>query len=263
MINVLVPITNYNKKYREILLQLSGDEDINLLVGISNKIRNEVDYLDSSLVHIYDDSFDKEAVLNSLFTKVEEGSILIMRQPITLNEFNSMVTNGENIVTCRKHRNVFTGFMFKIWQKILKTFLGVSLYSGDTSVVYFSEVLLPILIENGNLSFASRVDRWIGVDKTTENVKCEPEKYEPDKKSITKYCIFADVSLLFACLVTTLVCVLANVGIVLGLLLFCVDAICLAIILISVVLIIFNCSVGRKNVEMAIEIGNIYEDEEE
>ena len=143
----------------------------------------------------------------------------------------------------------------------MKAFLGVNLYYGDTSVVYFSEVLLPILFESGNLSFASRVDRWIGVDKATEEAKCPTEKYNPDKKTITKYCIFANVSLLIACLVTTFVCVFAKIGIILGLLLFCVDSICLVVIFILVVLIIFNCSVGRRNVETAVEIGNIYEEE--
>lgn len=261
MINVLVPITTFSTKYKEILLELADEEDVNLLVGISNKIKNEVAFIPNEKVFIYDDCFDKESILNALFTKVKEGSLVVMRQPITMKEFQKLLSNGEHIVTCKKQRNPVKAFFFKIWQKILKAFLGVNLYNGDTSVVYFSEVLLPILFESGNLSFASRVDRWIGVDKGSEPLSCEQEKYNPDKKAITKYCIFANISLLIACLVTTFVCVFANVGIVLGLLLFCIDAICLAIILILVTIIIFNCSVGRRNVETAIEVGNIYEGE--
>lgn len=263
MINVLVPITNYNKKYKDILLELSERSDVNLFIGVNNKSKDELGYIDGRGVRIYDDSFDKESILNSLFNKVKDGDIVIMRQPITIKEFDRITTSGEHIVTCKKERNSVKAFFFKLWQKILKLFLGVNLYAGDTSVVYFSEVLLPVLVESGNLSYASRVDRWIGVEKTTADVKCEPEKYEPDKKSIFRYCLYADVCVLIACLVTTLICTLTNVGIVLGLLIFGVDAICLAIIVLSVILIVFNCNVGKKNVDVAIEIGNIYEGKEE
>ena len=263
MINVLIPITVNNKKYKEILLELAENENINLLVGVSNQIRNEFGYLNQELIHIYDDSFDKESILNALFTKVKDGSVVVMRQPITIKEFDKMVNTDEHIATCRKERNTFMSYVMKVWQKILKMFLGVNLYSGDTAVVYFSEVLLPVLFESKNLSYASRVDRWIGVEKTTVNVNCQKEKYSVDKKAIVRYSIFADVSLLVACLLTTLLCVFVDINVILGLLLFCVDAICLSIILISIILIIFNCQIGKKNVDNAIEIGNIYKNEEE
>ena len=261
MINVLVPITKNDKRYKDILHKLAEREDLNLIVGVKNELRGEFGFVEN--LHIYDDSFDKESILNALFTKVEEGATIVMRKPITVQEFDRISSCDEHIATCKKERNAIKSFFYKLWQKILKLLLGVNLYAGDTSVVYFSEVLLPILIENGNLSFASRVDRWIGVDKTTVDVKVEPEKYSADSKAILRYCLIADACLLVACLVTTFVCVFAEIGIILGLLLFCIDAICFAILLICIVLIIFNCSVGKKNVETAVEIGNIYDNERE
>lgn len=263
MINVLVPITTYSKKYKDVLLELSDREDINLLVGVTNKIKDEFSYLKSGYVHIYDDSFDKESILNALFNKVDDGALVIMRQPITAQEFDRLVTKGEHVVTCKKERNRVKSFFFKLWQKILKLFIGVNLYMGDTSVVYFSETLLPVLIESGNLSYASRVDRWIGVEKATEEIKCQSEKYEPEAKSILRYSIYADICILIACFVTTFVCIFADVGIVLGLLLFGINAICLAITLISVILIVFNFQVGKKNVDVAVEISNLYNKNEE
>ena len=231
MINVLVPITIYKKKYEKLLTELGERGDVNLFVGVVSKVKQEITYIPDEMVYVYDESADKESIINALSSQMEEGDVVILRQPISVREFDEMISKDENVVTADVKRGRISNFFFRIWQRILKMFIGVNLYEGNTAAIYFSENLFPILIESGNLSFASRVDRWIGVEKTTADVKVEKEKYQADPKTIFKYCLIADIALLIAALVTTFVCIFTNVGIILGLLLFCIDGICFALIL--------------------------------
>lgn len=256
MINVLIPIVKENKKYIDLLKKLEDNNDVAIFIGVRESLYTKFKEYESEKVNIsvYEDNADKECILNSLHDKTVEGSILVLRKPITIEEFEKFINKEEDIVVCKSERNKIMEILFSLWQKILKMLLGVNMYPGDTSAVYFSEEITPVISQTGNLSFTSRIDRWRGVEKGCVDVRGEKEKVTIDKKVIIRDIIISLICLSVATIVTTLVCVFAKVSIIIGLLIFCLDAISFSVILIMIVLIIFNCMVGKKNFQNAFEL---------
>ena len=242
MVNVVVPITNNAKRYKKILSSLSRANNVVVLVGVVSNQINELNFLDSENIYIieFQDGSKMEEIINGLQKYISVGSIMIMRKPISENEFNSFVNNNKDVVTCRRNLSSFKAILFNFWQKILKTFLGVRLYEGDASVIYFAEDIASVILSSSNLSYNSRVDRWRGIEQGTVVVEGESVKTETDKKANIRNFIISLIAIAVAVSVTTVVSIFARVNLIVGLLLFCLDFIALAIVLILLVITIFN-----------------------
>ena len=256
MVNVIIPITNNAKRYKKILSSLSRANNVVVLVGVVSNQINELNFLDSENIYIieFQDSSKMEEIINGLQKYISVGSIMIMRKPISENEFNSFVNNNKDVVTCRRNLSSFKAILFNFWQKILKTFLGVRLYEGDASVIYFAEDIASVILSSSNLSYNSRVDRWRGIEQGTVVVEGESDKTETDKKANIRNLIISLIAIAVAVSVTTVVSIFARVKLIVGLLLFCLDFIALAIVLILPVITIFNNIVGKKQFGYALEI---------
>lgn len=256
MINILIPITKDNPKYHKLLANIYG-EDVRAFVGVTKELKETYMTYQNECrdIFVFEDGSDAEAIINSLHGYVEEGGIVIIRKPIKIDELNEFLSQEQEIVICKKKRTGLKALFFSLWQKILRLFLGVNLYSGSTSVVYFSENIAPVLRQTNNISYASRVDRWRGVEKATVETGCEDVKYKADKKSMLTNIIFIFDLLFIACAVTFLVSLFTKVTIIIGLLLFFLDALSLIITLILLVMTIFNAMVGKRDVGYAMEEG--------
>lgn len=265
MVNVVVPITNNAKRYKKILSSLSRTNDIVVFVGVVSNQINELNFLDSENIYIieFQDGSKMEEIINGLQKYISVGSIMIMRKPISENEFNSFVNNNKDVVTCRRNLSSFKAILFNFWQKILKTFLGVRLYEGDASVIYFAEDIASVILSSSNLSYNSRVDRWRGIEQGTVVVEGESVKTETDKKANIRNLIISLIAIAVAVSVTTVVSIFARVNLIVGLLLFCLDFIALAIVLILLVITIFNNIVGKKQFGYALEISQNEEIDDE
>ena len=265
MVNVLVPITNNAKRYKKILSSLSRANNVVVLVGVVSNQINELNFLDSENIYIieFQDGSKMEEIINGLQKYISVGSIMIMRKPISENEFNSFVNNNKDVVTCRRNLSSFKAILFNFWQKILKTFLGVRLYEGDASVIYFAEDIASVILSSSNLSYNSRVDRWRGIEQGTVVVEGESVKTETDKKANIRNLIISLIAIAVAVSVTTVVSIFARVNLIVGLLLFCLDFIALAIVLILLVITIFNNMVGKKLFGYALEISQNEEIDDE
>ncbi len=258
MINIIVPIVDRNKKFDNILNKLSQMTDLNVLVGINEDIfldvRSKIEDSENITFFKYAKGSKREAVINALQSKIVTGSILVMRKPLTLDEFNQFIYSNHDIVTCKRKFNKFSSFIFNVWQKILKMILGLKLYDGDTSAIFMGDDISAVVSASGNLSFSSRVNRWRGVEQSTVQTTAENVKSEFDKKDNIKFAITSIFSLLIAIVVTTCVAVFTQIGIIVGLLLVCLDMICLSITFIMLLLLLFNISVGKKNFVNAMEL---------
>lgn len=254
MVNILIPLTKDDEKFYKLIKKLALN-DVKVFVGIRKDLEEKYLPLDGDNIKIvsFANESKKEEILNSLNSYVKDGSILIMRKPISIEEINLFISQKEDIVVCEKERSKFKKYIFIIWQYILKFFLGINLYKGHTSVIYFSENIAPVLREMTNISYASRVDRWKGVSKGTVKVSCEQEKFEKEKGNFWSNLIYIIDALFIGVVVTTLCAVFTNVSIIGGLLLFCLDALCLAIIILLIVVMIFENTIGQKNVGFAVE----------
>lgn len=250
MINLIIPILDENKdKYKSLLTKLDGYEDLNVFIGTQEKnieFFKEYQESDNIMITAYADDSSREGMINSLQKFIGGGSIIILRRPITLEELEKFMNCRRDLATCRVERGKIKGFLFNIWQSLLKLLLGVRQYEGDTSVVYLSEDIATVVNESGNLSFSSRVNRWRGVQQSTVEVNGQPVKNEVDNKSIVKFSIIAAISIIIGLVVTLAVCLTTEVGVIAGLLIVCLDVICLAVAFLSAVIAIFNKRVGAK-----------------
>ncbi len=256
MINVVIPIVNNAKKYSKIISDLSSIDDINVFVGVTTEQFKFVEEFQSENVFVieYKDGSKREEIINSLQKYISGGDLFIMRKPITISEFEKFVNSESDITLSKPKRSNFKQFLMSIWQNILKTFLGVKLYNGDTSAIYFQEDIASVVLQSSNLSYSTRVDRWNGVSQGNVEISGESVKTESDKKLNIKYLIIGILALIIGTVVTAVVSVFASVSIIVGLLLFCLDAIMLSIFLILLIIITFNSMVGKKHFGSAIEV---------
>ena len=259
MINILIPITQNAKGYKKIIVDLSSNEEAEIFIGVITSQKNALQYPNRDNIHVieYDNAAKREEIINSMQKYIQVGELFIMRKPITYNEFKDFLKNDMDIVVCKTNLSPIKKFFFMIWQKILRLCLGVRLYDGDTSAIYFGEDLAAVLAQSNNLSYSSRVDRWRGVDQGSVIVEGEPVKTEVDKKENIKYLLFGLLALILGAAVTTVVAIFAKVNVIIGLFLFCLDAICLAVFLLLLVVIIFNTVVGKKKFSSALELSYI------
>lgn len=256
MLNVVVPIVNNSKRYVKLLTSLSNVNGVNVFVGYVTSQKNDLLSVEGNNFNFieFKDGSHREEIINSLQKYLGDGAILILRKPITVNEFNSFANTKRDIVTCRRTLTKIQSFFMGLWQKILKLCLGVKLYDGDTSAIYFGDDISSVVLNSSNLSYNSRVNRWKGVDQDTIVVEGDKVKADKDTKTNINSMIISFIALLIGVVVTTIVSIYATVNIIVGLLLFCLDVICLSVILIFAIMTIFNNIVGKKQYGYAVEV---------
>lgn len=256
MLNVVVPIVNNSKRYVKLLTSLSNVNGVNVFVGYVTSQKNDLLSVEGNNFNFieFKDGSHREEIINSLQKYLGEGAILILRKSITVNEFNSFANTKRDIVTCRRTLTKIQSFFMGLWQKILKLCLGVKLYDGDTSAIYFGDDISSVVLNSSNLSYNSRVNRWKGVDQDTIVVEGDKVKADKDTKTNINSMIISFIALLIGVVVTTIVSIYATVNIIVGLLLFCLDVICLSVILIFAIMTIFNNIVGKKQYGYAVEV---------
>ncbi len=257
MVNVIVPICKDGKNYIKILEKLSNISSVRVILGVTEDEKEKIyQFADQENIsfHVFEKGSKTEEIINSLQKYIEQGSVMIMRKPIKMEEFNRFISQRKDIVTCERKMGKVKAFFFMLWQNILKLFLGVRLYAGNPSVIYFSEEISAVLAQSYNLSYSSRVDRWRGIEQAVVQVDGDDVKTPVDKKSNLKYIIGGAICLAVATVVTVFVCIFAQMSIIIGLLLACLDIIALATALIMAVMIGFNTTVGNKKFKDANEV---------
>ena len=262
MVNVLIPITDKRFNFNDILSELGDLSDVNVFVGITEDIFDDLFNRFGESENIYLIKFQKgvnrEEILNALQKYVDGSSTLIMRKPITIKEFENFVSSKKDIVTCKRHLQKIKALFLYFWQKLLKLILGVKQYEGDPSVIYFSEDASAVLATTHNFSFTTRAYRWHGVEQGTVEVKnSEVVRPKIKKIEIVAYSLIILFSIITSVVVTVCVSLFTKVNVLFGILLLCLNIVCLAVIVIVGVLLIFNILVGKKNYGTAMELSNI------
>ena len=263
MINVIVPIVHNAKSYKKVLSSLVNVDNVNVLIGVVSSQMSVLQTLEGDNIYYveFKDGSNREAIINSLQKYIGDGALLIMRKPILPNELSEFLNTDKDVVVCKRNMSTVKNLFFQLWQKILRLCLGVRLYDGDTSVIYLGEDIATVISGTRNLSYSTRVDRWRGLVHGSVIVQGEPVKTDKDIKLNIKYALIALLAIIIGVVVTVVVSLYARVNIIVGLLLFCLDIICLATALILLVMIIFNNTVGKKNFGYAEEILNDEDDD--
>lgn len=238
-------------------------DNVNVLIGVVSSQMSVLQTLEGDNIYYveFKDGSNREAIINSLQKYIGDGALLIMRKPILPNELSEFLNTDKDVVVCKRNMSTVKNLFFQLWQKILRLCLGVRLYEGDTSVIYLGEDIATVISGTRNLSYSTRVDRWRGLVHGSVIVQGEPVKTDKDIKLNIKYALIALLAIIIGVVVTVVVSLYARVNIIVGLLLFCLDVICLATALILLVMIIFNNTVGKKNFGYAEEILNDEDDD--
>lgn len=257
MINVIVPITNNAEKYVESLSQLSLRSDVNLVIGITESLNKAVNLnFPNAKTKVFDDKSKKEEILNSLQYLLEDGKTLICRRPFSIKEYKEFTqTNAAIVFGKEKKENRIKALFQMLGQDFMQLVLGVKPFGGDFSLICFDEDMTSVLRQAENFSYSTRVDRWKGVEKVAVEVENhEKVKVENNKKNILTLLFLALGAVILGALVTTLVAVFAKVTIIIGLLLACLDIICVVTAFFCLFSLYFNSKIGQKHFAYAREI---------
>ena len=263
MVNVLIPINENYQEYSRLISEISFYNDINIIVGITEDLEKNVIKDENVKYLVFKNGSNKEEILNAMSKFVLAGKILILRKSISKKDFNKIIATNEKIViTKSKPTNKFVSFFKKIWHKIVKLFFGVAFYEGNTSVIMFDDDLSEVLLQTGNISYNSRVNRWRGIDETAVDIEDKKTvKFPVDKKQNITFSITIACLIAFVALASTLICLFVNLTFILGLFLACVDIICIFVALLLLLMLLFNNKVGEKNIKEAVLIENWFYDE--
>lgn len=256
MINVIIPVIDNPKEYNRCIQSLATEVNIQVLVGVTEDLASQIscDY-ERLEVHIFPKGSRKEEIINALQSELLQGKVLICRKPFTFLEFQQFRDSEAEIAVCKtKTSNKVLDFLQKIWAKIIRLIFGVKFFDGDTSLICFHEDLYDVISNVNNFSYCSRVDRWKGISQEQIETRAPAAKQECDRKADAKLLIFAAMALLIGIITTVMLALFVHINIVIGLLLFCLDTICVSIVLLLLFTFLFNKKVGQKNFKTAVDI---------
>lgn len=247
MINVVIPITNFDKSYDEMLAELSLYDELNVLVGVCENYQGKM-FNDNFKTVVFQNGTNKEQMINSLSMLVLAGKILILRRALGRKDLQKFISSNEPIVLgAKKKRNKVASFFVGIWHKFIKLIFGVGFFEGDSSTIMFDEDMSEVLLQAGNISYNSRVNRFRGIrEKTVDVIEGKVDPYPVDKKQAIIYSCISAGLVAVATLVTVLLCLFVNISFIIGLLIACVDIICVFMAGIFIMMLFFNRRVGKR-----------------
>ena len=116
-------------------------------------------------------------MINSLHSlKLKKGRIMVVRRPLTQDEFERLSTSEKDIAVLKRKRGKLVAKIKKMIEKIIKKFFSFT-YFEDISAICYKENLFYLLSVCGNFSMATRVNRYVGI---------EIEEIETQEKQVRK-----------------------------------------------------------------------------
>ena len=164
MINVLVPITERVEEFKEFVEKHKHDAGVRFYVGINEKLVEKLGQLDGVEVHVYEDEANREEIINGLHTiKLKKGKLMLVRRPLSEKEFYDLKNSEADIATLKSHHNKFSAFCRRVMRSLLRAVFAFT-YFEDISAISYGENLFELMSNIPNLSMATRVNRYVGVD---------------------------------------------------------------------------------------------------
>lgn len=190
MINIFIPIVENVEGFCEFVAK-HKEKDKHIYVGIRKSLKEKfVITNDNVEIHIFDDKSNKEEIINGL-QKCErvKGKLLLIRRPLTDDEYTALTTSESEITTLKAHHNKFVTWFKNLARKTVKKFFAFSFFE-DISAICYGEFLHEFVESCPNLSIATRVNKYVGVDveeieTTTPSVKKDYSKTKAGFKLAT------------------------------------------------------------------------------
>lgn len=164
MINVFIPIVENVEAFSEFISK-HNESSTRIYVGITEDLKEKLKVANENVeIHIFKSKTKKEDMLNSLQkVKRQKGGLLVIRRPLTDEEFQKLTTSSAEISTLKAHHNKFVTWIKNITRKIIKKVFAFN-YFEDISAIFYSEFLHELICACPNLSMASRINKYVGVE---------------------------------------------------------------------------------------------------
>lgn len=255
MINIFVPIIEDVEAFSDFVSK-HNENDVRIFVGIKKSLKEKFVVPNKNIeIHIFDDRTKKEEMINALQRcEREKGALLVVRRPLSDEEYRALTSANADITTLKPHQNKFVSWLKRTAKKIIRKVFAFS-YFDDISAVCLSENMHEFILSCPNLSMASRIDKYVGLEIEEIETNSKPTKKEYDK--INTALLFAGgIFLLLASIVAT-ICVFVYVEKIRALYVVLVIAmlfVALTIFAISLVSFLRTLAVGTIEYKVGTEI---------
>jgi len=192
MINIFVPIVENVEGFSEFVAK-HKEKDKHIYVGIRKGLKEKFLYTNENIeLHIFDDKSNKEEIINGLQKcQRAKGKLLVIRRPLTDDEFTKLTTSESEITTLKAHHNRFVSWFKNLARKTVKKFFAFSFFE-DISAICYGEFLHEFVEACPNLSIATRINKYVGVDISEFETTTTPVKKEFSKtKTAIKFSLGA------------------------------------------------------------------------
>ena len=170
MINVIIPVVDKPQVYLPILNEIAGRKDCRLYIGALEKFK-DVSFPKNAEVKFYKADSKKEEILNSLHAiEKERGQVIIIRRPLESAEFKALIESRADIAYLKKPKSRFSAWWANLWKKLIKKIFAFY-YFEDISAVKFNENTFNLISSLTNLSYITRIDRFVGLKEETISSK--------------------------------------------------------------------------------------------
>ncbi len=177
MINIIIPVVENAQDFAN-FIESKNDKEYKFFVGIKESLAGDFVVKTKNVeIHKYKDISKTEEIINSLHScKLKEGKILILRRVPTEEEFNQLTKSEKDVVTLKARKSKFVVAWKNFMARIIRKMFSFN-YFEDISAVCYGKNLFQLLSVCPNLSMASRINKFVGLDV---------EEIETDVPSVKK-----------------------------------------------------------------------------
>ncbi len=195
MINILVPIVENVDGFKK-FIEDNKTKNVKFYVGLPKNLKEKFGDVEGVELHVYKEDSGREEILNALHAVEgkKRGRLVVVRRPLEQDEFFKLVSEQADVASFHKPRNKFVMFFKNLAKKILRSIFAIT-YFDDISAVGFSENMHELMTAVPNLSMATRINRYVGVDMQEIETNSKPARKIYDKFMNWAFLILAVVFL--------------------------------------------------------------------
>ena len=198
MINIIVPIVENVEGFKN-FIQAHKSKDVKFFVGMKESLKADFDK--DVEVHVFKNSSNKEEIINSLHScKMQKGKIMVVRRPLTDEEYKTLTISTAQITTLKAKRNNFVNMFKRMARAIVRKIFAFNFFE-DISAICYSEEMFELLSVCNNFSMATRLNKYVGVDIA---------EFETSQKPVRKQYSRFKNALLLICWSVILACSIAG-----------------------------------------------------
>lgn len=184
--NIIIPIVENVEGFCK-FIDMANSKETNFFVGIKKSLADQFKTRRKNVeVHVFNDNAKREEIINSLHTcQLKKAGIMVVRRPLSQEEFNGLLNSNAEISVIRKTRGKFSRAIKNFFSILLKKVFSFT-YFDDISAICYKESLFDLLSVCTNLSMATRINKYVGmeIEEIATNTPTVKKEYNRKKNAI-------------------------------------------------------------------------------